>query len=94
MCFEAGREECGGIPGRKLHSLTTLINAYETAARIVHPTEVIGVAMNGRRLSEQQAEDEKARVREETGLPVCDVIRDGPTELVSAVLNLKTRIDK
>ena len=93
MCFEAGREECGGIPGRKLHALSTLIEGYETAARLVHPTEVIGVAMNGRRLNEQQAEEEKKRVRAELGLPVCDVLRDGPAELVTAVLDLKQRID-
>ena len=89
MCFEAGREECGGIPGRKLHSLTTLIEAYETAARLVHPTQVIGVAMNGRRLTPDEAEAEKARVREEVGLPVCDVIRDGPDVLMQAVLDFK-----
>ena len=89
LCFEAGREECGGIPGRKLHNLPTLKHAYETAARLVHPTEVIGVAMNGRRLSPAQAETEKQRVRDEMGLPVCDVFRDGPGELVQAVLTLQ-----
>ena len=92
MCFEAGREECGGIPGRKLHSLTTLKDAYESVARLVHPTEVIGVAMNGRKLSPDQARDEKKRVRDELGLPVCDVIRDGPAELMQAILDLQERI--
>ena len=92
LCYEAGREECGGIPGRKLHSLTTLKHAYETAGRLVHPTEVIGVAVNGRRLSPEQAEEEKARARDELGLPVCDVFRDGPNELVSAVLKLQEKI--
>lgn len=92
LCFEAGREECGGIPGRKLHTLTTLKSAYETAARLVHPTEVIGVAMNGRRLSPEQAEQQKTAVREELGLPVCDVFRDGPDELVAAVLALQERL--
>ena len=89
LCFEAGREECGGIPGRKLQSLTTLKHVYETVARIVHPTEVIGVAMNGRKLTPEQAETEKARVRDELELPICDVFRDGPDELVQAVLAFK-----
>ena len=94
LCFEAGREECGGIPGRKLHSLTTLKHAYETAARLVHPTQVIGVAMNGRRLLPTQAEAEKQRVRDEVGLPVCDVIRDGPTELIQAILDFKESLPR
>ena len=92
MCYEAGRSECGGIPGRKLHSLTTLHHAYETAARLVHPTEVIGVAMNGRNLSAEEAEREKQRVREEVGLPVCDVVRDGPGELMQAVLDFQEKL--
>ena len=45
--------------------------------------------MNGRRLSPAQAETEKQRVRDEMGLPVCDVFRDGPGELVQAVLTLQ-----
>ena len=92
LCFEAGREECGGIPGRKLHDLPTLKNAYETVGRIVHPTEVIGIAMNGRNLTIEQADAEKARIRDEMSLPVCDVFRDGPGDLVDAVLKLKERL--
>jgi len=92
LCFEAGREEHGGIPGRKLRSLPELKTAYETVARLVHPTEVIGIAMNGRRLSVEEAEAEKARVREEMGLPICDVFRDGPDELVTAVLQFKEQL--
>ncbi len=92
LCFEAGREEHGGIPGRKLRTLSELKTAYETVARLVHPTEVIGVAMNGRRLSPEQAEQEKSRVRDELGLPICDVFRDGPEALVTAVLNFKEQL--
>ena len=92
LCFEAGREEHGGIAGRKLRSLPELRTAYETVGRLVHPTEVIGIAMNGRRLSADEAETEKARVREEMGLPICDVFRDGPDELATAVLNFKEQL--
>jgi len=92
LCFEAGREECGGIPGRKLHNLPTLKNAYETVAHLVHPTEVIGIAMNGRKLTVEQAEAEKSRIREKMSLPVCDVFRDGPADLVEAVLEFKERL--
>ena len=93
LCFEAGREECGGIEGRRLHSLSTLREAYETVGRLVHPTEVIGIAMNGRRLSPDEADVEKDRVRKEMGLPVCDVFRDGPDELADAVLTFKESLE-
>lgn len=92
LCFEAGREECGGIPGRKLHSLATLRNAYETIGRVVHPTVVIGIAMNGRLLTPDQAEDMKALIKAEMGLPICDVFRDGAEPLVQAVLRLQEGI--
>lgn len=92
MCYEAGRVEYGGIPGRRLRSLSELCKAYELVAGLVQPTRVIGVAMNGRLLSEQEAEREKGRVRELLGLPVCDVIRDGPGELVQAVIDLQASV--
>ena len=92
LCFEAGRDECGGIPGRKLHDLPTLRHAYETVGRIVHPTEVIGIAMNGRNLTVEQAKSEKSRIREEMSLPICDVFRDGPGDLADAVLQFKERL--
>lgn len=92
MCFEAGREEHGGIPGRTLRTLPELINAYETVGRLVHPTEVIGIGMNGRNLSAEAAEQVKDAIRDEIGLPICDVFRDGPDDLVSAILKFKEQM--
>ena len=45
-----------------------------------------GIGLNSRRLSASETEEERKRVSSEMGLPVCDVIRDGPDELVDAVL--------
>jgi uncharacterized NAD-dependent epimerase/dehydratase family protein len=53
---------------------------------------VIGMAMNSRRLTAAEAEAERDRVRAEFGLPVCDVFRHGPGELVDAVLQLKKEV--
>jgi uncharacterized NAD-dependent epimerase/dehydratase family protein len=50
---------------------------------------VIGVAINSRLLSPGDAEKERERVRRELGVPACDVIRDGPGDLVDAVLALR-----
>jgi uncharacterized NAD-dependent epimerase/dehydratase family protein len=57
-------------------------------ASIHIPCQVIGVAMNSRRISAAEADEERKRVREELGLPVCDVFRHGADELVDAVKKL------
>jgi len=88
LCYEVHRKTIGGVEGRKLRSLSELKVAYETVGRLVHPTQVIGVAMNGRRLTPEEAEVEKDRVREELGLPICDVCRDS-ADLVKAIENLR-----
>jgi uncharacterized NAD-dependent epimerase/dehydratase family protein len=45
--------------------------------------------MNGRRISADEAEEEKKRMRDLLGLPICDVIRDGPDELVDAAVKFR-----
>jgi uncharacterized NAD-dependent epimerase/dehydratase family protein len=69
-----------------------LKDAYESAATLMMPSQVIGIAMNSRLLSVEAAEDERHRIREEFQLPVCDVVRHGPAELSEAVLQLKQKI--
>jgi uncharacterized NAD-dependent epimerase/dehydratase family protein len=61
-------------------------------ANLMYPSRVIGVAMNGRLLTPDQAEAERDQVRSELGLPVCDVFRDGPDELIDAVIQLKAEV--
>jgi uncharacterized NAD-dependent epimerase/dehydratase family protein len=75
-----------------LLSIQRLIPIYETMANVMHPCRVIGIAMNGRQLTDDEARDERARVRDELQLPVCDVLRDGPDELVDAVLDLRMKV--
>jgi uncharacterized NAD-dependent epimerase/dehydratase family protein len=75
-----------------LLSIQEMVPIYETMANVMHPCRVIGIAMNGRQLSDHEARNERARVREELRLPVCDVFRDGPDELVDAVLHLRAEI--
>ena len=69
--------------------LDRLRDVYETLADLMHPSRVIGVAVNSRLLDDHQAAAERERARGELQLPVCDVLRDGPDELVDAVLNLR-----
>ena len=63
-----------------------MMKVYEELAALAMPTRFIGVAMNSRLLKEDEVEVERERVRRELGLPVCDVFRHGPGELVDAAL--------
>jgi uncharacterized NAD-dependent epimerase/dehydratase family protein len=54
-----------------------LIDLHEALLATVKPAAVAGVALNTRGLSEDEARDEIARARAETGLPADDVVRFG-----------------
>lgn len=91
LCYEAGRDRVNGMDQIPLKSLPELKSVYETMANLMGPSEIIGVAMNSRLLDDQQADQERQRVREQMGLPVCDVLRHGPDELVDAIVELQHR---
>lgn len=92
LCYEAGREVVNGMPEIVLKDIAELQKIYEFMANVMAPSRVIGIAMNSRLLSDLEAEQERQRVRELTGLPVCDVFRHGPNDLVDAVVALQTEI--
>lgn len=92
FCYEATRKEVKGMDGVPLLSTKRLLEAYEMAASLRHPCKVIGIAMNGRLLSSDQATAERERVEAEFGLPVCDVYRDGPSRLADAVERLRKEV--
>jgi uncharacterized NAD-dependent epimerase/dehydratase family protein len=94
LCYEVGRRTIAGMAQVALPPLAAFIQLYETMANTMHPCRVIGVAMNSRRVTPGEAADERKRVRDELGLPVCDVLRDGPDELVRAIKNLKFDLGK
>ncbi|WP_417737711.1 DUF1611 domain-containing protein [Rosistilla oblonga] len=91
LCYEAGRPHVKGMPHVALKSLQHYRELYEALASARSPAQVIGIAMNGRNLTAEQAEIEKREVQEQLGLPVCDVYRDGPGLLVDAVLQMQER---
>ncbi len=89
MCYEAGREGVHGMEYWPMKSLPELRDVYEAMANLMGPSRVIGVGINSRRLGDKQAADERRRVSDELGLPACDVLRDGPDELVQAIVAMK-----
>src|SRR5690606_22494457 len=92
MVYEAGRKTINGMPHVPLTPLPKLIEAYETLASLHMPSRVIGVALNGRLLSDDQAAAERERVSSELGLVVCDVFRDGAAPLVAEVVKLQQQL--
>ncbi|MEM9587042.1 MAG: DUF1611 domain-containing protein [Planctomycetota bacterium] len=85
LCYEVGRTEVNNMDSIPLRSLSQLRDAYQTVAELMMPSTVIGVAMNSRLVDDKQAEAERERVRNELGLPVCDVIRHGADDLIDAI---------
>ncbi|MCY2995074.1 MAG: DUF1611 domain-containing protein [Planctomycetota bacterium] len=88
LCYEAGRTAMHNLEHVPLPPLSKFKEWNEVLGGIGRPCPVIGISMNSRRLSSEAAEDERRRVRDEFGLPVCDVFRHGPDELAEAVLQL------
>ena len=91
LCYEAGRTHVHGMPHVPLTSLVRLRDVYETMASLIAPSRVIGVAINRRKLNDTQAAAERKRVSAELGLPACDLVRDGPQDLIRAILELIPR---
>jgi uncharacterized NAD-dependent epimerase/dehydratase family protein len=89
LCYEAGRPHTHGMEHVPLTPLAVLRDAYEMMARLIAPSRVIGVAINSRRLTDAAAAEERQLVRAELGLSACDVLRDGPDELLQAILRFK-----
>ena len=92
MVYEAGRQNVLWHGLREAHAAGEVVEVYEMMASLAMPSKVIGVAMNSRLLNPEDAEKERDRVRRELGVPVCDVIRHGPGDMVDAVLALQARV--
>lgn len=88
LCYEVGRETVTGVEQMRIPPLAEIKRLNEIMAGVMCKSEVIGIGMNSRRVSTDQAEEERARRHAEFGLPVCDVFRDGPDALADAVAAL------
>lgn len=92
MCYEAGREFVHNMPGIKIPSMELIVNLYEEMASIMFPSKVIGFAINSKKLTSGKAKLERERIKDKFGLPACDVVRDGPDELVNTILKFKEEV--
>ena len=85
MCYEVGRTRVTGLEHVEIPPLSSIRQLYDAMANIHQACEFIGVSMNSRKVSAEEAEAERERVGAELGLPVCDVFRHGPDTLLDAV---------
>ncbi len=86
MVCELGRETITGLEHLRIPPLAKIIELNETMASIFQPCPGIGIAVNSHHVSAEEAATERQRMRAEFDLPVCDVVRDGPQDLIDAVL--------
>jgi uncharacterized NAD-dependent epimerase/dehydratase family protein len=62
-----------------------LIRIYESLCATVKPARVVGIALNTRECSEDEARAEIERARAETALPCDDLVRNGPYAFYDAI---------
>jgi len=86
LCHMAGETEIEGCPGHSIPPLAELVELHERLALPARPAKVAAIALNTRRLEEEQALRAVAEARSETGLPADDPVRFGPARLLDAVL--------
>jgi uncharacterized NAD-dependent epimerase/dehydratase family protein len=75
------RAEYDGFPGHTLHDLPTQIRAVEMISGI----KVAAVTLNHEGLTAEEIPAACAAITAETGLPACDVLRDGPGPILVAL---------
>jgi uncharacterized NAD-dependent epimerase/dehydratase family protein len=89
LCHQASRRLIGEYHGASawvaIPPLPRMVRLYEETAAVVHPSRVIGVALNTYDLPEAAARDAVRRAEDETGLPVTDPVRFDRTPLVDAI---------
>ncbi|HET7572347.1 MAG TPA: DUF1611 domain-containing protein [Gaiellaceae bacterium] len=88
LCHECGRDEIEGAGGgpHPIPPLAELVELHERMSLPARRARVAAVALNTRRLGEEEARAAIARAAAETGLPASDPVRFGAAPLVDAVL--------
>lgn len=88
LCHELDHDEIEGAGGgpHPIPSLSRLVELHEQLALPARPAPVVAIALNSRRVSEDDARRAIGEIEAETGLPADDPVRFGAAKLVDAVL--------
>jgi uncharacterized NAD-dependent epimerase/dehydratase family protein len=89
LCHNASRIGIGDCADFPLQPLARTIEAYEMMASLVHPSKVIGVALNTSKVDDAEAKRQIQECERETKLPCNDAVRYGCQNLVEAILAFK-----
>ncbi len=85
LCHQPSRRIDGyGLP---LPSVTTVRDLHESLMRVFKPSRVVGLGLNSMDLSSDELRSVTAGLREETGLPALDPMREHPGPLVDSLLD-------
>ena len=89
LCHQATREYIGDYRRAswlRIPPLSEYVRLYETLGSAVHPTKVVGIALNTYDLDDEEARVACARAEQETGLPATDPVRFDPAPLIDAIV--------
>jgi uncharacterized NAD-dependent epimerase/dehydratase family protein len=89
LCHRAGMDALDTLHEVRVPPLPEVIALNEAMARAagaLTAAKVVGIALNTAHLDAAAAASACARIAEETGLPVCDPVRDGAGLLADAIL--------
>ncbi len=89
LSHEPTRTHMRGLPGYDLPSLEALRDLSLTLAHVVNPNcKVVGISVNTKALSDDEASAYLAEVEDRMGLPTIDPFRQGAGRLVDALVAL------
>jgi uncharacterized NAD-dependent epimerase/dehydratase family protein len=94
LCHQASREYIGDYRQAawlRIPPLSEYIKLYEQVGAAVHPTRVVGIAMNTFDLDDVGARRACEAATAETGLPCTDPVRFDPAPLLDALLADRAR---
>ena len=89
FCYEAGRTHVKGLKDIPIVPMHQQIAAVEAMANLRFPCRVIGISVNTRNLTDEQAHREVAEAEARFGLPACDVYRHGAAKIAEACEQLR-----
>ena len=92
LCHQVGDEHIQDLPAHPIPSLPALVELHERIALPARPAKVVALALNTRRLDEEEAQAAIEAAEKETGLPADDPVRFGPGRLLDAILPRVSRV--
>ena len=92
LCHQVGDEHIQDLPAHPIPSLPALVELHERIALPARPAKVVALALNTRRLDEEEAQAAIEAAEKETGLPADDPVRFGPGPLLDAILPRVSRV--